>query len=75
MDGGRQGRAGNLGSMHTQCEWDEQREGRGEKEAVQVVLVVGAVAFNELVNVLDAGGRLLCSRPWYNTTPDHDLTH
>lgn len=34
IDGGRQG-AGNLGSMHTQCEWDEQREREREEKIVR----------------------------------------
>lgn len=62
---------GNLGSMHTQCKL--RLEGKEVRVRVEE-LVVGAVAFNELVNV-NAAAETKKQAPHGNTTPDHVLTH
>lgn len=48
-------------------------EGKEVRGRVIGVLVVGAVAFNELVNV-DAAAETKKQAPHGNTTPDHALT-
>lgn len=53
-----------------QVEGLEGKEVRGRVEA----LVVGAVAFNELVNV-NAAAETKKQAAHGNTTPDHGLTH
>lgn len=63
---------GYLGSMHTQCKLELCRRERGWGGEWEV-LVVGAVAFNELVNV-DAAAETKKQAPHGNTTPDHALT-